>query len=125
MRYGPMASGTGPVGSAPASPSTDLRARASRARTSARHRGRGPSSTGPRLRQGRRRSGAGEFARLRTILQLGWAGLLSVQVPFSIVRFIDLRPLLRRDFRLLYAAQFVSFLGTMVTYVALPWQMYA
>jgi MFS family permease len=38
---------------------------------------------------------------------------------------MDLRPLRRRDFRLLYAAQFVSFLGTMVTYVALPWQMYA
>ena len=37
---------------------------------------------------------------------------------------MDLRPLRRRDFRLLYAAQFVSFLGTMVTYVALPWQMY-
>ena len=38
---------------------------------------------------------------------------------------MDLRPLRRRDFRLLYAAQSVSFLGTMVTYVALPWQMYA
>ena len=37
---------------------------------------------------------------------------------------MDLRPLRRRDFRLLYAAQSVSFLGTMVTYVALPWQMY-
>jgi len=37
---------------------------------------------------------------------------------------MDLRPLLRRDFRLLYAAQAVSFLGTMVTYVAVPWQMY-
>ena len=37
---------------------------------------------------------------------------------------MDLRPLRRRDFRLLYAAQAVSFLGTMVTYVALPWQMY-
>jgi MFS family permease len=38
---------------------------------------------------------------------------------------MDLRPLRRRDFRLLYAAQSISFLGTMVTYVALPWQMYA
>jgi MFS family permease len=38
---------------------------------------------------------------------------------------MDLRPLRRRDFRLLFAAQAVSFLGTMVTYVALPWQMYA
>jgi MFS family permease len=38
---------------------------------------------------------------------------------------MDLRPLRRRDFRLLFVAQAVSFLGTMVTYVALPWQMYA
>ncbi len=38
---------------------------------------------------------------------------------------MDLRPLRRhRDFRSLYAAQFVSFLGTMVTYVALPYQMF-
>ncbi|HVQ28957.1 MAG TPA: MFS transporter [Vicinamibacteria bacterium] len=38
---------------------------------------------------------------------------------------MDLRPLKRhRDFRLLFAAQFVSFLGGMVTYVALPFQMY-
>jgi MFS family permease len=38
---------------------------------------------------------------------------------------MDLRPLRRhRDFRALYAAQFVSFLGTMVTYVALPFQMF-
>jgi MFS family permease len=39
---------------------------------------------------------------------------------------VDLRPLRRhRDFRLLFAAQFVSFLGSMVTYVALPYQVYA
>lgn len=39
---------------------------------------------------------------------------------------MDLRPLQRhRDYRLLFAAQFVSFLGSMVTYVALPFQMYA
>ena len=38
---------------------------------------------------------------------------------------MDLRPLRRhRDYRFLYAAQFVSFLGTMVTYVALPYQMF-
>jgi MFS family permease len=38
---------------------------------------------------------------------------------------MDLRPLRRhRDFRWLYAAQFVSFLGTMVTYVALPYQVF-
>lgn len=38
---------------------------------------------------------------------------------------MDLTPLRRhRDYRFLYAAQFVSFLGTMVTYVALPFQMY-
>jgi MFS family permease len=39
---------------------------------------------------------------------------------------LDLTPLRRhRDYRLLYAAQFVTFLGAMVTYVALPYQMYA
>lgn len=38
---------------------------------------------------------------------------------------MDLRPLRHnRDFRALFAAQLVSFLGTMVTYVALPYQMY-
>jgi len=38
---------------------------------------------------------------------------------------MDLRPLRRhRDFRALFAAQFVSFLGSMVTYVALPYQMF-
>jgi MFS family permease len=38
---------------------------------------------------------------------------------------MDLRPLRRhRDFRALYTAQFVSLLGTMVTYVALPYQMF-
>ena len=37
---------------------------------------------------------------------------------------MDLTPFRNRDYRLLYAAQFVSILGTMVTYVALPYQMY-
>jgi MFS family permease len=37
---------------------------------------------------------------------------------------MDLTPLRQRDYRLLYSAQFVSFLGSMVTYVALPYQMY-
>jgi MFS family permease len=38
---------------------------------------------------------------------------------------LDLTPLRRhRDYRLLYGAQFVTFLGTMVTYVALPYQMF-
>jgi MFS family permease len=37
---------------------------------------------------------------------------------------MDLTPLRHRDYRLLYAAQAVSFLGTMITYVALPYQMY-
>lgn len=38
---------------------------------------------------------------------------------------MDFRPLRRhRDYRWLFAAQFVSFLGTMVTYVALPYQMF-
>jgi MFS family permease len=38
---------------------------------------------------------------------------------------MDLRPFLRhRDFRWLFAAQFVSYMGSMVTYVALPYQVY-
>jgi hypothetical protein len=37
---------------------------------------------------------------------------------------MDLRPLRRhRDYRALYSAQLISFLGSMVTYVALPYQM--
>ena len=37
---------------------------------------------------------------------------------------MDFRPLRHHDFRSLFAAQFVSFLGSMVTYVALPYQMF-
>ena len=38
---------------------------------------------------------------------------------------MDLTPLRRHpDYRLLYLAQSVSFLGTMLTFVALPYQMY-
>ncbi len=37
---------------------------------------------------------------------------------------MDLRPFRHRDYRFLYAAQFVSFLGSMVTYVALPYQVF-
>jgi len=37
---------------------------------------------------------------------------------------MDFSPFRSRDFRLLYTAQLVSLLGTMVTYVALPYQMY-
>jgi len=37
---------------------------------------------------------------------------------------VDLTPFRNRDYRFLYAAQFVSLVGTMVTYVALPYQMY-
>jgi MFS family permease len=37
---------------------------------------------------------------------------------------MDLSPLRHRDYRLLFAAQAVSLLGTMITYVALPYQMY-
>src|SRR3954463_6844943 len=37
---------------------------------------------------------------------------------------MDLAPLRHRDYRLLFIAQFVSFFGTMITYVALPYQMY-
>jgi MFS family permease len=37
---------------------------------------------------------------------------------------MDLRPLRHRDYRLLYASQSISLLGTMISYVALPYQMY-
>jgi MFS family permease len=37
---------------------------------------------------------------------------------------VDLTPFRNRDYRFLYAAQFVSLIGTMVTYVALPYQVY-
>jgi MFS family permease len=37
---------------------------------------------------------------------------------------MDLSPLRHRDYRLLFIAQFVSFVGTMITYVALPYQIY-
>jgi MFS family permease len=37
---------------------------------------------------------------------------------------VDLTPFRHRDYRLLFTAQFVSILGTMITYVALPYQMY-
>jgi hypothetical protein len=38
---------------------------------------------------------------------------------------MDFRPLWRhRDYRASYSAQFVSFLGSMVTYVALPYQIF-
>ena len=38
---------------------------------------------------------------------------------------MDFTPLRRhRDYRSLFAAQFVSFLGSMVTYVALPYQTF-
>src|ERR1044071_7973436 len=39
---------------------------------------------------------------------------------------IDITPLRRhRDFRLLFIGQFVSFFGSMITYVAVPVQVYA
>lgn len=39
--------------------------------------------------------------------------------------FLDLRPLRRhRDFRALYFGQFVSFVGSMITYVGIPLQVY-
>ena len=37
---------------------------------------------------------------------------------------MDLRPLRHREFRLLFIGQLVSFFGTMITYVALPFQAY-
>ena len=38
---------------------------------------------------------------------------------------MNLSPLRHRDYRFLFVAQAVSGLGTMVTYVALPYHMYA
>ena len=38
---------------------------------------------------------------------------------------LDVTPLRRhRDFRLLFVGQFVSFFGSMITYVAVPYQVY-
>jgi MFS family permease len=37
---------------------------------------------------------------------------------------VDLSPLRRRDYRLLYIGQFVSFFGSMMSYVALPFVLY-
>src|SRR5213593_1212104 len=37
---------------------------------------------------------------------------------------MDLAPFRHRNYRLLYVGQAVSLLGTMITYVALPYQMY-
>lgn len=39
--------------------------------------------------------------------------------------FINVKPLMKyRDFRLLYIGQFLSFMGSMVSYVAIPYQVY-
>lgn len=38
--------------------------------------------------------------------------------------FLNVAPLRKREFRLLYAGQTVSFLGSMLTYVAIPYQVY-
>src|SRR5437879_4580597 len=37
---------------------------------------------------------------------------------------LDLRPLRRREVRLLWAARGISFVGTMITFVAVPFQVY-
>ena len=37
---------------------------------------------------------------------------------------LDLTPLRGREFRLLFLGQLVSFFGSMITFVALPFQMY-
>ena len=37
---------------------------------------------------------------------------------------MDLSPLRRRDFRLLYIGQFVSFFGSMMSYVSMPYILY-
>jgi MFS family permease len=48
------------------------------------------------------------------------------QLLRALVRLVttDLRPLGRRDFRLLFAGQLVSFLGSQITAVAVPFQLY-
>src|SRR5689334_9333374 len=38
--------------------------------------------------------------------------------------FLNVAPLRKREFRLLYAGQTVSFIGSMLTYVAIPYQVY-
>ena len=39
---------------------------------------------------------------------------------------LDISPLRKhRDYRLLYTGQLVSFFGSMITYVAVPYQIYA
>lgn len=38
---------------------------------------------------------------------------------------MDLGPLRRRDFRLLFAGQLITFFGSMITFVAIPYQVYA
>jgi MFS family permease len=60
------------------------------------------------------RSGADPVALVEPPTRRGWRGLA-----------IDTGPLRRhRDFRLLYAGQSVTFLGSMITYVAIPYQVY-
>jgi hypothetical protein len=38
--------------------------------------------------------------------------------------WIDVTPLRNRDFRLLFVGQSISFIGDMVSYVAVPYQVY-
>jgi hypothetical protein len=46
---------------------------------------------------------------------------------WAVVRdlLLDLAPLRGREFRLLFLGQLVSFFGSMITFVALPFQMYS
>ena len=37
---------------------------------------------------------------------------------------LDLSPLRHRDFRLLFFGQLISFMGSQITYVAVPYQVY-
>src|SRR6185436_10970117 len=57
------------------------------------------------------------------------SGRTSIRWPSGLAgrlrgHLIDVRPLRHRDFRLLEIGQSVSFLGSMITYVALPFQVY-
>jgi len=63
---------------------------------------------------------------------LGFAGVTSVITPnagcggrYSLRVLLDVSPLGNRDYRFLFIGQFVSAIGSFVTYVALPVQIYA
>ena len=72
-------------------------------------------------------------SRLRTTAKAGVCDTIATQLLLALdagftrilTSHMNLSPLRHRDYRLLFIAQAVSSLGTMVTYVALPYHMYA